>query len=85
VRGIEAHLGACTVRPAQDSDGWEIMDSDGKHKGKATLANAFISGMDAMLPLQVETSGNSQMFMSPCIWRTMNGSSMILDSGRKAI
>ncbi|HEY2495646.1 MAG TPA: hypothetical protein VGK24_01145 [Candidatus Angelobacter sp.] len=58
-----AHLGSCTVRPEQDSDGWEILDSDGNHKGKVTLANAFISGTDAMLPLQVETGDNLQMFI----------------------
>src|ERR1041385_2648958 len=53
-------LGGCTIRPALDSDGWEILDADGKSKGKVKLANAFISGTEALLPLQLELQDGPQ-------------------------
>jgi hypothetical protein len=53
----------CSVRPAQDSEGWEILDGDGNSKGKVKLANAFISGVDALLPLELELSGGTQDFI----------------------
>jgi hypothetical protein len=51
------------IRPAQNSDSWEILDGDGKSKGKVRLANAFISGLDALLPLELELSGSTQDFI----------------------
>jgi hypothetical protein len=59
----KTQLSGCSVRPAHDSDGWEILDSDGKSKGKVRLANAFISGVDALLPLELEFSYNTQEFI----------------------
>lgn len=53
----------CSVRPAQDSEGWEILDGDGNSKGKVRLANAFISGVDALLPLELEFSDSTQDFI----------------------
>lgn len=53
----------CTLRRATDSDAWEIIDADGDTKGKVILANAFISGVDAMLPLQFESDNGSQTFI----------------------
>jgi hypothetical protein len=56
-------LGGCTVRPAQDSDGWEILDDDGNSKGKVKLANAFISGTEALLPLEIDLKDGEQNFI----------------------
>jgi hypothetical protein len=56
-------LGGCSVRPAHDSEGWEILDGDGKSKGKVKLATAFISGVDALLPLELELSDGPQVFI----------------------
>jgi hypothetical protein len=56
-------LGGCSVRPAHDSEGWEILDEEGKSKGKVKLANAFISGVDALLPLELELSGSTRDFI----------------------
>lgn len=56
-------LGGCSVRPAHDSEGWEILDEDGNSKGKVRLANAFISGVEALLPLELEFSGSTQDFI----------------------
>lgn len=56
-------LGGCSVRPAQDSEGWEILDEDGNSKGKVKLANAFISGVEALLPLKLEFSDSTQEFI----------------------
>ncbi|MCU1333070.1 MAG: hypothetical protein JWM08_2062 [Candidatus Angelobacter sp.] len=56
-------LGGCSVRPAHDSEGWEILDEDGNSKGKVKLANAFISGVDALLPLELELSDGPQVFI----------------------
>lgn len=56
-------LGGCSVRPAHDSEGWEILDEHGNSKGKVKLANAFISGVDALLPLELEISGTTQDFI----------------------
>lgn len=50
----------CTVRPAQGSEGWEIIDENGEAKGKVRLENAFFSGVNAMLPLQIEFDGGAQ-------------------------
>jgi hypothetical protein len=58
-----SQLHGCSVRPAHDSEGWEILDEDGKSKGKVRLANAFISGVDALLPLELEVSGSTQDFI----------------------
>ncbi len=58
-----SQLGGFAVRPAHDGAGWELVDDDGKSKGKVKLANAFISGLDAMLPLQIESADSSQMFI----------------------
>jgi hypothetical protein len=56
-------LGGCSVRPAHDSEGWEILDEDGNSKGKVRLANAFISGVEALLPLELEFSDSTQEFI----------------------
>jgi hypothetical protein len=56
-------LHGCSVRPAHDSEGWEILDEDGNSKGKVRLANAYISGVDALLPLELELSGNTEDFI----------------------
>jgi hypothetical protein len=48
---------------AHDSEGWEILDGDGNSKGKVKLANAFISGVDALLPLELELSDGPQVFI----------------------
>ena len=56
-------LGGCSVRPAHDSEGWEILDEDGTSKGKVRLANAFISGVEALLPLELEFSDSTQEFI----------------------
>lgn len=45
----------CTVRRTDEPDTWEIVDGEGQTRGKVRLANAFISGLDAMLRLQFET------------------------------
>lgn len=58
-----AQLGGCTVRPAHDSDGWEILDDDGNSKGKVKLANAFISGTEALLPLEIDLEDGAQNFI----------------------
>jgi hypothetical protein len=56
-------LDGCTVRPAINADGWEIINQQGESKGKVKLANAFISGVDALLHLQVDSEDGSQMFI----------------------
>lgn len=56
-------LGGYTVRPAHDSDGWEILDDDGNSKGKVKLANAFISGTEALLPLEIDMEDSAQNFI----------------------
>jgi len=58
-----AEFNGCRVRRADDSDGWEIVDSQGESRGKVTLANAFISGLDAMLPLEFNGPGGPQTFI----------------------
>ena len=58
-----AQLGGYTVRPAHDSDGWEILDDDGNSKGKVKLANAFISGTEALLPLEIDLEDGAQNFI----------------------
>ncbi|MGC2696663.1 MAG: hypothetical protein WA738_12830, partial [Candidatus Angelobacter sp.] len=59
----DSQLNDCTIRPAHNADGWEIVDEDGETKGKVTLDSAFISGVDALLPLRIETDENSQTFI----------------------
>jgi hypothetical protein len=59
----KTQLHGCSVRPAHDSEGWEILDEDGNSKGKVKLANAFISGVDALLPLELELSSGTQDFI----------------------
>jgi hypothetical protein len=58
-----AEFNGWTVRRAEASDGWEIVDSDGESKGKVTLQDAFISGLNAILPLQFNSPGGPQMFI----------------------
>src|SRR5262249_28636127 len=38
-------------------------DEDGESQGKVKLDNAFISGLEAMLPLRIESGKSSQMFI----------------------
>ena len=56
-------LGGCTIRPAQDAEGWEIVDRAGKSKGKVRMADAFISGINALLPLEIESADGPQAFI----------------------
>jgi hypothetical protein len=56
-------LHGCSVRPAHDSEAWEILDANGKSKGKVRLANAFISGVDALLPMELDLSDGTQDFI----------------------
>jgi hypothetical protein len=56
-------LGGCTVRPAHNAEGWEIVDGKGKSKGRIKTANAFISGLDALLPLEIESSDGPHVFI----------------------
>jgi hypothetical protein len=44
----------CTVRRA-GGDTWEIVDQDGKSQGTVKLENAFISGLDALLPMRINS------------------------------
>jgi hypothetical protein len=59
----ESKLDNCTVRPAHDTDGWEIIGEDGVVKGKVRLDSAFISGLDAMLPIRIESGSETQTFI----------------------
>ena len=59
----DSQLNDCTIRPAHDADGWEIVSEDGNAKGKVRLDNAFISGLDALLPLHIEAGGNTHTFI----------------------
>ncbi len=59
----KTQLGGCSVRPAHDSEGWEILDENGNSKGKVRLANAFISGVDALLPLELDLADGTQEFI----------------------
>jgi len=61
MKGVQ--LGGCTIRPAQNAEGWEILDRAGKSKGKIKIANAFISGIDALLPLEIESSDGPHVFI----------------------
>ena len=58
-----SQLSAATIRPAQDGDGWEAIDDKGVVKAHIFLENAFISGVDAMLPLRIENDGESESFI----------------------
>jgi hypothetical protein len=49
----------CTVRPSSAANTWEIVDQDGSRKGTVTLENAFISGLDALLPLHFNSPDSS--------------------------
>jgi hypothetical protein len=57
------HLSGCTVRRATDPDAWEIIDPKGKNAGKIKLANVFLSGLDALVSLRLESDDDIQMFM----------------------
>jgi hypothetical protein len=56
-------LRGCTIHPAQNGEGWEIVDRDGKSKAKIKMANAFVSGLDALLPLEIESSDGPHTFI----------------------
>ena len=56
-------LRGCSLRPARDSEGWEVLDGDGNSKGKVRLANAFISGVEALLPLELDFPDGTQVFI----------------------
>ena len=56
-------FGGCTIRPAQNAEGWEIVDGAGKSKGRIKMANAFISGIDALLPLEIESADGPQVYI----------------------
>ncbi|HEY6305215.1 MAG TPA: hypothetical protein VI488_02000 [Candidatus Angelobacter sp.] len=57
------HLGGYTIRRASRADGWEIIDEDGQSQGKVTLGNVFVSGLDALVSLQLQSEDDSQTFM----------------------
>jgi hypothetical protein len=52
-------LDNCTVRRGDGADTWEILGQNGESKGTVKLENAFISGLDAMLPLHITSPDNS--------------------------
>jgi hypothetical protein len=58
-----SQLGGYTIRPAHNSEGWELIDSKGDSKGKVKAANAFISGVDALLPLEIDLADGPQAFI----------------------
>jgi len=51
----------CTVRRASGIDSWEIVNQQGESTGKVKLASTFITGLESLLSLRVESNGNSQM------------------------
>jgi hypothetical protein len=53
----------CTVRRADDSDAWVLVDSDGQSRGKITLSTAFISGLNAMVPLRFQGWNGTQTYI----------------------
>ena len=53
----------CTVRAAQDGDGWEVVEEDGTVKARVKLENAFISGIDAILPIEIKSEDATQSFI----------------------
>jgi hypothetical protein len=58
----ESNLGGYIVRQAQDGDGWELIDSDGAIQGKARTSDAFFSGMNALLPVEIKLRATKQVF-----------------------
>lgn len=58
-----SEFNGCTVRRVDGSDTWEILDEKGESKGKVKLADTFISGLDAMLPLEFSGPAGPQMFI----------------------
>ncbi len=58
-----SEFNGCTVRRVADSSAWEIVDQNGNTKGKVKLADTFISGLDAMLPLEFSGPAGPQMFI----------------------
>lgn len=58
-----AQLNGCTVRRADDSNAWEVVGSEGESRGKITLAAAFISGVDAILPLRFQSRDGTQTYI----------------------
>ena len=53
----------CTVKRADDSDAWVLVDGDGQTRGKITLAAAFISGLKAMVPLRFQGLNGTQIYI----------------------
>ena len=58
-----AQFNGCTVKRADDSDAWVLVDSEGQSRGKITLAAAFISGVNAMLPLRFQGPNGTQTYI----------------------
>jgi len=58
-----SRFNGCTVRLASNSDGWEIVDEDGDQKGKVRIPDAFFSGTQAVLPLEVQVNDYTQNFI----------------------
>jgi hypothetical protein len=54
-------LDGCTIRRSADEDGWEIIDGDGGSAGRVKLRNVFISGLDALVSLELQSEDGSQM------------------------
>ena len=53
----------CTVKRADDSDAWVLVDGNGQSRGKITLAAAFISGINAMVPLRFQGQNGTQTYI----------------------
>src|SRR5689334_12493778 len=58
-----SEFNGCTVRRVAGSSAWEIVDQNGKTQGKVKLADTFISGLDAMLPLEFSGPAGPEMFI----------------------
>lgn len=52
----------CTVRRADDSDAWLLVNANGESHGKIILGGAFISGVKAILPLRYQGPYGAQNY-----------------------
>lgn len=59
----EEHLDGCTIRRANDADAWDVIDAKGETKGQVKLVNAFFSGAETLLWLELESDDKPQMFI----------------------
>jgi hypothetical protein len=75
----------CSIRPAQDSEGWEILDEDNNSKGKVRLANASSQALMRCSRWNLNSPATPRISSSPCILKTMSGASTTLAHGRRMI